>query len=586
MELDALRPSEFSLSNYYAADTVSIDRSMQSPFRTDAASPESPKPSGSDASNDQLRRTALIAMSIAIVVIAGLLGFRLLNYGYFGTTLYDDAYFFVRYAGNFLDTGLFEWNRGEGPVYGNTSQFYQFLVTLLHWLVDRNVVLTLSLAATLGALAYVAIVPFAYMQMRLRLAADIRWPIATCIVFLAAFDGLILPFVSGGMETTWGMALVALALFCSFRIESGVITTPAILANGVAILLVFMVRPEATLIALLAPVGLGLGAKDAAIQRAAAMVCVAGMALIGAFVLACWIYYGSALPLASLTKMSSFTTLPNEDRLFLGDPLELLARMLLFHKAEAILILCGLPMFSRWTPALLGAAVGMILLVLYHLLFVLPITGNYGRFYAPALPVLLLMSAPAIERVWEGLQTARPSRAISFALVAALAFLVVHRPISVVWFVVSDYVDYIDTASTIKTGAQASALVAERMTFFEGRLPALIHASKANCSLSSTEDGMLSALAARNRIVDISGLHDTRMAREGFSAERILVEQRPDILVQPAGWYVSWIEALERHPAFDRDYIREPPLLDDGPWIAFRRDSACALDVRKALNRK
>jgi len=111
----------------------------------------------------------------------------------------------------------------------------------------------------------------------------------------------------------------------------------------------------------------------------------------------------------------------------------------------------------------------------------------------------------------------------------------------------------------------------------------MVEALEPSCSIAATEDGLLSAYARGRRIVDLSGLHDARMAHDGFSAERLLDRQRPDVLAMPHPWYGDWTRAIEAHPAFARDYIVEPAFSDAGMAMAFRRDSACAQKVRRAI---
>jgi hypothetical protein len=124
---------------------------------------------------------------------------------------------------------------------------------------------------------------------------------------------------------------------------------------------------------------------------------------------------------------------------------------------------------------------------------------------------------------------------------------------------------------------------ANSFEFFRGILVELMDAAGSECSIASSEHGVMSAYSPHHRIVDISGLHDRRMAREGFSADRLLIEQRPDILVFPPLWFREWIVMLDTHPALERDYLMEDPIKPRAPRLAFRRDSACALTVRKAI---
>lgn len=141
-------------------------------------------------------------MALVTAFFVGAVAIRLVHYGYFGDSIMDDAFFFVRYGNNSLYTGVFAWNRGEGPVCGNTSQRYQLLVTLVHWLTSRNVILTPSLAAALGALAYLVTLPWTYVVSSPQVDAKLRFMVCAFPVGPIAFDGELFLLPSTGMETT------------------------------------------------------------------------------------------------------------------------------------------------------------------------------------------------------------------------------------------------------------------------------------------------------------------------------------------------------------------------------------------------
>jgi hypothetical protein len=345
-------------------------------------------------------------------------------------------------------------------------------------------------------------------------------------------------------------------------------------------------RPDATLIAIAAPAGLALLAKDG-LRRAALATIGVAFALIGVIVVACWLYYGDPLPLAFISKNPLLTYLPASGyREFLGDPADILLFMGLLHYPEIILCLGALAMLRRLPPAVRGALLGALLFALYHVALVLPIMASYARFYAPATPVLVLGAMFAIEAMVRNSGIARVPRQIDLsglAMLAGVALLLVCKAYPLVLNTVYAYgqAPALDDGRNSKDGALASA--AEQYYFFGGRLTQLVGALGKDCSVSSTEDGLLSAYAKGSRIVDISALHDRTMARDGFSADRVLLRQRPDVLIMPHPHYVDWAQALLNHPAMTRDYELVPPVADKSAAIAFRRDSACAQRVRRAV---
>ena len=534
-----------------------------------------------------MRSLAIAAMALATAFFVGAVAIRLAHYGYFGDSIMDDAFFFVRYGDNFLDTGVFAWNRGEGPVYGNTSQFYQLLVTLMHWLTQRNVILTPSLAAALGALAYLVALPWTYVVSRPQLEPRLRFLVAAFLVCLIAFDGQLFLLLGTGMETTWAMTLVTLSLLATFRVQNGNPGRSAVVSNAAAIALVYAVRPDAVLLALAAPAGLVVFSRTREMRLAGLQICLIAAALILAILGLCWLYYGDAVPLAFIAKSIPLTALPPEGRNeVLGSSWGHLWDTLQWHMPETVLGLIALALFPRLSPALRGAALGMLAFVLYHGFFVLPIMGYFGRFFAPMLPVLSLLALQSIEIVFRRSAIAdgfRGATVTGILLLAGLGLLTAHKVVPTAVRVAASHLPALNSDPAINTKEGALAHVAHHFPFFRGRMVQMVQALGDDCSIAATEDGLLSAYARLNRIVDYSGLHDRVIVREGFSAERLLLVSRPDVLTMPPSWYDEWSRALMAHPALARDYVLEPAFFEKGYPIAFRRDSACAARVRKAV---
>jgi hypothetical protein len=526
-----------------------------------------------------------MAIAVAFFVAASVV--RLIYYGHFSPALMDDAFFFVRYANNFLDTGVFAWNAGEGPVYGNTSQLYQLLVTVLVWLTDRNAVLSVSLAAVLGALAYLVALPAAYRMSRPQTEPGLRLVVIAVLATLIVFDGQLFLLLGTGMETSWALALLSISLLLSFRIQNGAHGWGAILLNAACVGALYATRPDATVMALAAPAGLVVFSPQAGARLAGLKVCAVSAVLIAGVMGVCWLYYGDALPLAFAAKTIPLTNLPTEGHAAAFDwPTRNLHDTLLWHAPETVLAIAALVYFFRLSPVLQGATIGMFVFLAYHMFFVLPIMGYFGRFLAPMLVVLSLLAAGPIEAIVRHSGLAGGVRKVGFAgvlLLCGLALLLTHKIFPTAVRVAAYHWPGANLDLSLSTSERAIARVGDEFPFFRPHMAELVRALGKDCSIASTEDGILSAWARDNRIVDYSGLHDRQFVREGFSADRLLNQLRPDVLALPPTWYKEWEQALQNHPNFQRDYAVEPALNETAYPMAFRKDSVCAARVRQAL---
>jgi len=534
-----------------------------------------------------MRALAIAAMAVAGLFFLTAMVIRVVYYGHFGPSMMDDAFFFVRYGNNFLDTGEFSWNRGEGPIFGNTSQIYQFLVAALLWLTQHNAVLSLTIAANLGAIAYLVILPATYWVSRPAIDPTLRLMVTVALVVLIAFDGQVFLLLGTGMETTWAMALVSLSLLASFRIQNGETGNRALLLNALCIAAVYATRPDATLIVLAAPAGLVLFSGQATLRRAGFKLGLLSLALIAAIVCLCWIYYGDPLPLSAVAKTIPITKLLEEDYgLAFAVPWRHLYDTAIWHEPEIILGFVALCFFWRLSPVLLGATIGTLVFIAYHVAFVLPIMGYFGRYFGPILPVLMLLAASTIEaivnrsRATSGLKQIGISGA---ALLLGLVLLSLPKILPTAIRVVAFHYPDHHRDLTLSRSDVAMAHVAHEFPFFGAKMVDMVAVLDKDCAVASTEDGILSAYARQARIVDYSGLHDRQTAYEGFSAERMLRQSRPDVLALPPIWYWDWDRAIQEHPLFARDYVTGPALGTTDYPMAFRKGSACAARVRHAV---
>lgn len=265
------------------------------------------------ASNEGARRRAAIdgvgapvdtgSWPLVLLVTAAMCGRLVLHYAahrYFA----DDAYIFLRYAGNFVDGHGLVYNIDE-RVMGFTSPAFVLTVALLKW-IFRGIPLDLLVTLLNTALFVLLAVTLA----RLLKSDPAFWPVLIAVCFYY-------PFVdasTNGMETTLFCAgmVGCLALRCFDRTELSV----------VAALFVALTRPEGVLFA--AAYGLYLLWRGAyrGLFRGAAF----GAVFVALWLWIAWRYYGSFVPQSMLAKSvrhsspswAGFTSTPWEKYLMLS----------------------------------------------------------------------------------------------------------------------------------------------------------------------------------------------------------------------------------------------------------------------------
>lgn len=255
--------------------------------------------------------------------------------------VYDDALFFRRFALNLWEHGVWAWNVEDGPVHGNTSQLWQGIVALLALVAPDRVALLGRLVAAGSLLGAGALL----MRDRPKAA-----------VLVGLLSPLVLPTVLSGMETAVTVALGAVLL-----------TVPR--AAGALTVLLYAARPDTVLLTLPTLI---LRRQWAHLAGAVAGIC----ALLALYH---W-GYGSALPLAASLKIAGVTALEPE----LVEASVGAGRR---HGLHALLAVAPLLVWGwrGWRQALPAA-----LFCAFHAFVSVDIMGLHGRFFAPAVPWLIV----------------------------------------------------------------------------------------------------------------------------------------------------------------------------------------------------
>lgn len=321
-----------------------------------------------------------------------------------GPDVFDDSYMAVRYVDNLLHLGKLAWNPSVGPVYGQTSILFMFIVLPFRLLQSSNATATVILASSFCGVAFLAMV---FWMMAKNVGATKSDAIKLGIVLLLLIgqgsDRLAAMFVSG-MDTTFAMSYLALLIITAANLIYNPIKCNAI-ALGVMSGFAFLARPDLSLYAFFVGAAVLLTPEvSKMLSLRAAAIAVVGLI---ASLIACRFYFGSFLPLPFFAKSThiyhsivyrEYSVFPGAELLsFVGS-----FRFLIFPIPFA-LVMCWRKL-SRLDWAILVATV---LFISYYRFFVLQIMPYNSRFYFPVLPAIVYLSGRSLVLLFGRLSAKR-----------------------------------------------------------------------------------------------------------------------------------------------------------------------------------
>lgn len=483
----------------------------------------------------------------------------------------DDAYMFVRYAGNILRHDGYTWNPGDPPTYGCTSIPYAYLIAGLRYalpLASSSKVLRIA-SGIAGGLALLLMALAGSLHGRSELMKTPAVVGALLFPVLLLGDAYVFHSASG-MDTTLSL-LANAALLCTLALLARRPTRRnAILVAGAAYF-TFLVRPDNAFYMLVLPaLYLFFAAPEA--RRRFPLVFATLVALLAVDLAAKWYAFGDFVPLSYYVKRSGFY------EAYLGatkwNPLAYLAEFLLQSSPLWVTLL----VFGdrRVRPLALTLLFPLTLTFSYYF-DVVQIVGLRSRFYFPSLPFLAVLYVVSLDRValrGLGYLTARS---------AALRGVAVASMFGLLFFGRGALADaYARTFLENREGLAYQLPSTERtfpqlgwwrsievMASITRRLPP-------GTTIAASEHGFVAATNPDVRIVDLVGLHDSRMARTGFTTEW-LAEETPALIWLPHTDYAKIRYEIYLDPTFRSDYSLFPSGLDYG--LAVRRDRPDVLEI-------
>ncbi len=493
---------------------------------------------------------------------------------------FDDAFMFLRYAKHFLAGRGFSWNVDDGPVYGATSALHLVFVTALRRMTsipDDQVLILASFVPSMLAVGVLVCLGFLVLGDGVLRRAWVPLAIVPALLLSPWFQ-----FHSRtGMETMLSLLCNAIVIVCTVAFARRRSTTNLALCV-VAAYASYLARPDNALVCLLCP-PLFFIASDRRLRMAAGVYAMSLLVvLVGDLFLKARVF-GDAIPLSLFAKRAGFYA----D--YLGGWRWNSARYMLIFAAEcapwlALLVAAA----DRRAIPRLAALLGPVALTSTLFFAVVQIMGFGARFYFPFLPFVIGAALVAVDSCADGrswLAMGRSTWGRRAALIAVTVVMSLEYPRDLATRGWQRYVIGSPTASaperTYVTHAP-SPLPSVRGFEITRNVTAFLQDVPSGTSVATSEHGYLGSLLPDVAVVDLVGLHDRVVARNGFSAD-YLFSRHPDVIWFPPRDYSRLITDILDSATFPRRYVYFPGAFEHG--LAIDTTSPRFADIKRSVER-
>jgi len=513
-------------------------------------------------------------VAIPIILICTVIFLLMLVQRLSSLSVWDDAYFFVRYADNFLTYGNLSWNLDGVPTYGLTSPAYLLVVIPLRLLLPSQPALVMLSASLLCGLSLFLCIVLLARKILNQAEQVIFWIV--CAISAVVAGEHITTHLTSGMDTMFAIMMLSIWLRMVVTSERyGVI-------GGLGGLFLW-IRPDVLLII----VGV-LSAKFIYISsysQKAKIILGFSLALFLEIALNTF-YYGHPLPLPFYAKSTVvygdafYAYYENTSERFLLD-------FIVSYLYLVILSVVGLALKTKNIALSYGLIIGSILFTAYQFYAVVPVMGFSQRFYYPLVPVLLLLAMLAIQQITQKVPTSIIStiqlysnKSLLIPFILLLAFI---NPLPIVTVLVNyTKPNIVPVVSIMQFDLQTAYT-----NLYSDSWYGLDELSTLNDNIviATTEIGLPGVMNPQKQIIDLAGLNDRTIAESGLSADKLLLVERPDWIYLPFPHYEDMWYSIFNHPNFQLDYhYVSAQSLGTSMDVAIRRDSLFYRDMLEIVN--
>ncbi len=478
-------------------------------------------------------------------------------------TFFDDSMMFYRYAIHMHQSHVIAWNPGGPPVFGVTSIPWLLLVWGGRFFIADPSRLLVSLSCATGLLAFLlaSVIISRNSRSGLLSRASYVFPILGIPLLLNVHFSL---SFANGMETMLGLLANVLFVACVLRFAR-LPDTPISFLLAAAGAFAVLTRPETVVCVILTPVLAWYLLVPRSRPRLPIFLYSGSLALLlGADLLFNVLYFRSALPLSFYIKAVhgyegyalylnpfAYTTL------FFGMSLFPLLAIVSFAQRR------DLPML-----AVFGIPLGLTLL---YFLTVVQIMGLGARYYVPFLPFVFLPAAHVIDAAMRdrsrGCLSGVRLVGIAITLIVSVDQFSDHISGPLGTIVASRKLVY--ASPTFVT--EADVRLAYLGNWWNMCLPVARIAKRLppGSTIAASEVGLLGALAPETTVLDMAGLNDPQIARNGFSMDYVLAA-KPALIWLPHSDYTRIYGIFSSDPRLLERYVLYAGAFDFG--LAVRRD--------------
>jgi len=491
-------------------------------------------------------------------------------------SVWDDAYFFVRYADNFLNYSQLSWNSDSSPTYGLTSPAYLLVVVPLRVLLPNEPALVMLSASLLcGVLSLMIIVRLIHRILVDDAHRTLFWVIFGISTVVAGEH--ITTHLTSGMDTMF--AVMALCIWLGLLCLS-----QQYIVLGVLSALFLWIRPDVLLIIGGVLIYYVLFCFSHSQSK---HVIIGFLTTLVIMLFVNTLYFGHPLPLPFYAK----STVIYGDAFYgyyqNATSQSLIDFIMSFPYLIALFIVGLIRTQIESRQILIAFAIGITLFTIYQTFFVVPVMGFSQRFLYPLLPVLLVGMIYAIPSMVQSLPDSiiRTIQTYSHKvfLIPLLLMLTLINPLPLI----VTFVNYTAPQSATVIGVGRFDVETAYRYLYEDNWFGLLELSKLDNDLviATTEIGIPGVLNPDKQIIDLAGLNNPEMVQQGFSAERLLQTEKPDWIYMPFPHYEDLWYNIFTHPAFESDYqYISAQTLGTSMDVAIRRASPFYQDMLEVVN--
>lgn len=491
---------------------------------------------------------------------------------------------FWRYATNIRHGLGMSWNLDGVPTYGETALLWGGVVVLLSYLPLQPATALVMGSWGCSVLA-VAAITFAVSRNCSSAFLKNPWRTLPLVALPLACSSLYFYNATNGMETMLGVVAFAVYIGLAIGWQRGVVGSTWL---GLAGFAMYLLRPEALIVADLLPVTMYCLMQPLARRELGVVLGVTGLC-VAADLVGSQLYFHSALPLSFYVKVRH----GYEGYAVDWHPIQ---SAWVFLSSCAFSFVCGVLLVGKAHWRLLVCCLVAAALTFAYLTTTLQIMGFASRYYVPYLPLIVVPSLLVVDGWLKTLEAGQSSLQMGRGLIVRviLALLVVQgfRSGRVAgWVANADRTlagsHFIYEPAAVTIAAKEPPVLNAAASGFNGWVDLgfgdqVLRPMPPGATVASTEVGYLGVVAPHLNVIDLAGLNDTRIAIHGFDPDD-LMQRKPDIILLPHPDYTYQRARILSDPRLLQQY--DVYIGAEIYGVALRKDSPYREQVASGMDR-